>query len=258
MLKISRTWNSVCAAAFMRHGFALAEDYARRRRAFGALLAEQPLHHETLANLAAETAGGFLLTFFLVELLGRDEAGLLDEEEALLLRFLTPIVKLATGKQAVAVVSETLEAFGGAGYVEDTGIPVLLRDTQVLPIWEGTTNVLALDALLRAEAECSLAALERRMERIARNATGGELNRSAEAACAAVAHAVRWHTMVRDPRRKQAGARRLMMTIARAFELALLAEHGTEVHEEPAARACREACARLRRAGICSVQDEED
>jgi hypothetical protein len=40
-----------------------------------------------------------------------------------------------------------LEAFGGAGYVEDTGLPLLLRDSQVLPIWEGTTNVLALDAL---------------------------------------------------------------------------------------------------------------
>src|SRR5699024_10762889 len=43
--------------------------------------------------------------------------------------------------------SEALECFGGAGYVEDTGLPRLLRDAQVLPIWEGTTNVLALDVL---------------------------------------------------------------------------------------------------------------
>ena len=47
----------------------------------------------------------------------------------------------------VMVASEVLESFGGAGYVEDTGLPVLLRDSQVLPIWEGTTNVLALDTL---------------------------------------------------------------------------------------------------------------
>jgi alkylation response protein AidB-like acyl-CoA dehydrogenase len=40
-----------------------------------------------------------------------------------------------------------VEAFGGAGYVENTGVPPLLRDVQVLPIWEGTTNVLALDLL---------------------------------------------------------------------------------------------------------------
>ncbi len=45
------------------------------------------------------------------------------------------------------VLSEVIEAFGGAGYVEDTGLPQLLRDSQVLPIWEGTTNVLSLDTL---------------------------------------------------------------------------------------------------------------
>jgi hypothetical protein len=56
-------------------------------------------------------------------------------------------MKLTTGKQAVTVLSEVIEAFGGAGYVEDTGLPQLLRDAQVLPIWEGTTNVLSLDTL---------------------------------------------------------------------------------------------------------------
>src|SRR2546423_15397630 len=70
-----------------------------------------------------------------------------SELETLLLRLLTPVMKLTTGKQAVMVASEVLEAFGGAGYVEDTGLPQLLRDAQVLPIWEGTTNVLSLDTL---------------------------------------------------------------------------------------------------------------
>ena len=50
------------------------------------------------------------------------------------------------------MLSEVIEAFGGAGYVEDTGLPLLLRDAQVLPIWEGTTNVLSLDALRALEA----------------------------------------------------------------------------------------------------------
>ena len=58
-----------------------------------------------------------------------------------------PIAKLTTGKQAVAVTSEAIEACGGAGYVEDTGLPRILADAQVLPIWEGTTNVLSLDTL---------------------------------------------------------------------------------------------------------------
>jgi len=71
----------------------------------------------------------------------------IDEDETRLLRLLTPVMKLTTGKQAVLVLSEVVEAFGGAGYVEDTGLPQLLRDSQVLPIWEGTTNVLSLDTL---------------------------------------------------------------------------------------------------------------
>ncbi len=257
MLKITRTWNSVCAAAFMRHGLALAKDYAQRRSAFGAALADQPLHRETLAELEAETAGAFLLTFFLVELLGREESGLLDEDETALLRFLTPIVKLATGKQAVHVVSETLEAFGGAGYVEDTGIPLLLRDTQVLPIWEGTTNVLSLDALLRADAERGLAALERRLKRATSAAGHGELKTSAEVAFAAIEHASSWCSTMRNRGTLlQVGARRFAMTVARAVELALLVEYGQAMREGVAVLASRDWCRRLRRAGIDSIQDD--
>ena len=140
--------------------------------AFGAPLAEKPLHRETLADLQAMFEGAFLLAFRTVELFGRDEAGV-STTTAALLRLLTPIAKLTTGKQAVAVASETLEAFGGAGYVEDTGLPVLLRDAQVLPIWEGTTNVLSLDALLRtlrARPRC----LSRRMQRVGAPGRGAE------------------------------------------------------------------------------------
>ncbi len=57
-----------------------------------------------------------------------------------------------------------MEAFGGAGYVEDTGLPLLLRDAQVLPIWEGTTNVLALDTVLRGELSVGLPALRQRVQ----------------------------------------------------------------------------------------------
>src|SRR5690606_17947483 len=98
-------------------------------------------------GLQAEFEGAFHLAFFVVELLGRAEAGEASPEQEALLRLLTPVAKLATGKQSVAVISEALEAFGGAGYMEDTGLAPLLRDAQVFPIWEGTTNVLALDCL---------------------------------------------------------------------------------------------------------------
>ena len=80
-------------------------------------------------------------------LLGRQDAASAGDSDLLLLRLLTPIAKLYTAKRAVQVVSEGLESFGGQGYIEETGVPALLRDTQVLPVWEGTTNVLSLDVL---------------------------------------------------------------------------------------------------------------
>ena len=80
-------------------------------------------------------------------LLGLQDSGAAGDSDLLLLRLLTPIGKLYTAKQAVSVVSEGLESFGGQGYIEDTGIPGLLRDAQVLPVWEGTTNVLSLDVI---------------------------------------------------------------------------------------------------------------
>src|SRR4029077_6060551 len=87
------------------------------------------------------------LTFDCARLLGRVESAEASADERAALRLLTPLAKALTARQAVASASEALEGFGGAGYVEDTGLPVWLRDAQVLPIWEGTTNVLSLDAL---------------------------------------------------------------------------------------------------------------
>src|SRR5262249_49683176 len=132
-------------------------------RAFGRALIEQPLHAATLASMRAELAAAFELGFHVVALLGRVETGMAGEDEHALLRLLTPLAKLWTGKLAVAIASETCEAFGGAGYIENTGLPLLLRDAQVYPIWEGTTNVLALDAL-RVLAKHGIDPLRRAVE----------------------------------------------------------------------------------------------
>jgi alkylation response protein AidB-like acyl-CoA dehydrogenase len=147
MLNVTRLWNGIAAVSLLRRGYALALDYARRRRAFGRPLIEHPLHARTLATIACELEAGLELGFEVAALLGRVEHHPADRDAAALLRILTPVAKLATGRIAVAGLSEVVEAFGGAGYIEDTGIPTLLRDAQVLSIWEGTTNVLALDTL---------------------------------------------------------------------------------------------------------------
>src|SRR5205823_3966666 len=74
MLNVTRTWNAAGAIWGMRRAVALARDYAERRVQFGALLAEKPLHRDTLAGMEAEQAGAFLLAFRVVALLGRKEA----------------------------------------------------------------------------------------------------------------------------------------------------------------------------------------
>lgn len=228
MLNVTRTWNAVSAAALMRRGVALARDYARRRVAFGAPLARQPLHVDTLAGLQAELEGALHLTFRAVELLGAAEAGEATEDEARLLRVLTPLAKLTTARQSVAVASEVVEAFGGAGYVEDTGIPVLLRDSQVLSIWEGTTNVLSLDVLRALEGEGVLDALLDEVERCAAAVRTLELRGPLEQARDAVDRAVAWHVDTGSDERKalrEYGARRFALTLGRALELALLCRH---------------------------------
>ncbi|RWS19480.1 putative acyl-CoA dehydrogenase AidB-like protein, partial [Leptotrombidium deliense] len=78
---------------------------------------------------------------------GKHDCNTATDEERMMLRLLNPIVKLYTAKQAMSVISEGLESFGGLGYIEETGLPSGLRDAQVLPIWEGTTNVLSMDVL---------------------------------------------------------------------------------------------------------------
>lgn len=241
MLNVTRLWNAVSAVSFMRRGIALARDYATRRRAFGSPLIELPLHADTLAGLQAEYEAAFHLTFRVAELLGRQEAGELEAGEAVLLRVLTPVAKLTTAKQAVAVTSECLECFGGAGYVEDTGLPALLRDAQVLPIWEGTTNVLSLDTLraLRGDEEGGgLAALLSEVDACrsaaARAGDAGAVA-LAERASAAIAEAGRWLTgALGDGARAaaEAGARRFALTVGRATALALLARHAALVNAD--------------------------
>src|SRR5207253_7855384 len=147
MLNITRLHNAITAAGIMRRAVMLASAYAGQREAFGRKLEAHPLHREVLGLMATEADGALYLTMRMAQLLGRIEVSSADAAELALFRVGIPLAKLYTAKQAVAVASEAIECFGGQGYMEDTGLPRLLRDAQVLPIWEGTTSVLSLDAL---------------------------------------------------------------------------------------------------------------
>ncbi len=221
MLNVTRTWNSVSAVSYMRRGIALARDYAAKRVAFGAPLAEKPLHADTLAGLQAEYEAGFHLAFFAVELLGRDEADGLDARGRDLLRLFTPVAKIVTGKQSAAVLSEIMESFGGAGYIEDTGLPALLRDAQVFSIWEGTTNVLSLDVLRALQSGDALSALQVEIETLVSGVRDTRLLECAKAGQAALLRAQAWLEKATGAV-MEAGARRFALTLGRAFALLLL------------------------------------
>ena len=256
MLSVTRTWNSVCAISGMRRGLALARDFARRRKAFGALLVDKPLHADTLAGLEAEYAAAFCLAFRSVDLLGQIEAGREDAER--LSRALIPIAKLTTGKQAVAVASEAIECCGGAGYVEDTGLPRILADAQVLPIWEGTTNVLSLDTLRALGKGGAQEALGGEIERALASATDAGLAKPVAAARDAVRHATAWIAeAMTQPDRLEAGARRFALTLGRSLELALLCQHVQWCieHKDPAAPRLAAAARRFAQNGVDLVGD---
>jgi len=266
MLNMTRTWNAVCATASLRRGVALARDFARRRVAFGAPLAEKPLHLDTLAGMAAEAEAAFALTFDTVARLGAHETG--DTARAAddgaraeaLLRLLHPLAKLTTAKQAVAGASEALEAFGGAGYVEDTGLPELLRDAQVLAIWEGTTNVLALEAVravLRADALAPALEEIRGRARALRHAA---LRAPAEAALRAADHVEAWWAgaTARGAALHEAALRRFALTVGRSFALAALLEHADwSLAREGDARAAA-AARRFAAHGVDSLRDHDE
>ena len=228
MLQITRTWNSLCAVCSMRRGVALARDFAGRRSAFGARLSDKPLHVQTLAELEAEYQAAFLLTFRLVELLGKVEAGEASDWERRLVRTLQPVAKLITGKQGVAHASEVLESFGGAGYIEDTGLPVLLRDAQVLSIWEGTTNVLSLDLLRALTGDAGLEDVGGELSRALAAAKDEQLEPVRTRARALMDAAAAWFGVAHQsgPAEIEGGARRFAMAVGRALQLALVAEHG--------------------------------
>lgn len=226
MLNITRLWNSVAAVSLFRRGVALARSYAARRIVFGMPLIDHALHQETLADLQAELEAGFHLSFFVAELLGRAEHGDSDDTHAQLLRLITPAAKLMTARQAVAGLSEICEAFGGAGYVEDSGIPTLLRDAQVLPIWEGTTNVLSLDVLRVLHQVGSLQPWLLALRSLGAQITAAELEPVARLVRDTATRTGEWlgrHAGARDA--TAAGARGLATTLARTLALALLARH---------------------------------
>jgi putative acyl-CoA dehydrogenase len=132
------------AAGWMRHGLAEAAWHVAHRAAFGRRLAEQPLMRNVIADLALESEAATALGLRLARTFDR---GAQDPHEAALQRIVTPAAKYWVCKRAPMHAAEALECLGGNGYVEESGMPRLFRQSPLNSIWEGSGNVQCLDVL---------------------------------------------------------------------------------------------------------------
>ena len=148
MVNLSRLYNAVASVSCMRRSLFEAVHYAKQRETFEEKLIDHPLMQRTLGELASQQLAALHLVFRAVEALDEADSG--NEGALPLARFLIPLVKYSTAKLAVSTASECMEILGGNGYIEDYPMARILRDAQVLPIWEGSTNVVVLDCLRAA------------------------------------------------------------------------------------------------------------
>ncbi|MCC6137204.1 MAG: acyl-CoA dehydrogenase family protein [Bdellovibrionaceae bacterium] len=145
MVNMSRIYNSVASLAIIRRSIMEAYAFGKERTAFGSSLTKLPLWRACMADLNAEHLGQMFLVFEAIKHLDQADSG--NAESAHLVRVLTPLAKALSGKLSVFAASEAMELIGGNAYIEDHIMPRLLRDAQVLPIWEGTTNIQSIDVL---------------------------------------------------------------------------------------------------------------
>ncbi|MER5882915.1 acyl-CoA dehydrogenase family protein [Streptomyces sp. NPDC001941] len=130
------------SAGLMRQAVVQAVHHAAHRSAFGGLLVEKPLMRNVLADLALESEAATTLAMRLAAAYDAD-----TEEERAFLRLALPAAKYWVTKRCTPVAAEALECLGGNGYVEESGMPRLLREAPLNSVWEGSGNVQALDVL---------------------------------------------------------------------------------------------------------------
>lgn len=148
-LNLSRVCNAIASIGIMRRAYMEARNYAFYREAFGQPLTQYPMIKETLCRLAAKQEVETSAVFHLVHLFDRvvSDDTPTSEEEMILNRLLIAILKKESAEQAIHFSHEAIELHGGNGYIEDFVLPRLLRDAQVLTVWEGTANILGLEVL---------------------------------------------------------------------------------------------------------------
>ncbi|MGQ0850039.1 MAG: acyl-CoA dehydrogenase family protein [Actinomycetota bacterium] len=205
------------SAALMRQAVSQAIHHCRHRRVFNALLIDQPAMRNVLADLEVETEAAALLMIRLATAFDRADE---DHAEAALRRIMTPVAKFWATKRCTEVVHEALECLGGNGFVEESIMPRLFRESPLNAIWEGSGNVIALDVL---RAAASGTATEAMIDELR---LGQGSDRIADSAIEGAVEALS------DPDGSESNARMLCQRLALALQASLLARFGrSEVFE---------------------------
>lgn len=157
MINMSRLSNGVRSAGLMRRGLNEALFICRHREAFGRRLIDLPLMQRQLGKLMVKTEAARSVVFHTARCLQRADAG--DPQAARLLRILTPLIKFRATRDARKVSGDAMEVRGGCGYIEEWSDARVLRDAHLGSIWEGTSNIVALDVLRATRREGAAQAL---------------------------------------------------------------------------------------------------
>jgi len=159
MVNSSRLSNGVRAAGLMRRAVTEALFIARRRKAFGRTLIEMPLMRRQLGKMLVPAEQARTMMFLTAQALHRANEG--DPIGAKLSRIMTPLIKFRACRDARKVTGDGMEVRGGCGYIEEWSDARLVRDAHLGSIWEGTSNIVALDVLRAIARDDCLPALER-------------------------------------------------------------------------------------------------
>lgn len=161
MVNNSRLSNGVRSAGMMRRAVAEAEFIAHERIAFGKRLEDMPLMQRQLDKLRVPAEQARTMVFQTAQTLMRSDAG--EEGAYALLRILTPMIKFRACRDARKVTGDAMEVRGGCGYIEEWSDPRLVRDAHLGSIWEGTSNIVALDVIRAIRREGSLPVLQQHL-----------------------------------------------------------------------------------------------
>ena len=154
MINMSRLANGVRSAGMMRRAVAEAVFISKNRTAFGKRLIDLPLMRRQLAKMLVTTEQGRSMVFHTAKVLQAADAG--DADMAKVLRILTPLIKFRTCRDARKVAGDGMEVRGGCGYIEEWSDARVLRDAHLGSIWEGTSNIVALDVARATRREGAL------------------------------------------------------------------------------------------------------